>query len=130
MPTTDLFHLDAVLPGRLEVFSVVDIDTGRVYVTGVTANPVGEWAIQRPAVPASSWPSGSSAPCTANASTECSPSTVARVSGVSPSALSHCSAPVQKETATGPVATMGRVRDGPAERSMSPRATRRWEASS
>jgi putative transposase len=47
MLACDFFTVDMVLLRRLYVLFFIEIDTRRVYVTGVTANPVGAWVVQQ-----------------------------------------------------------------------------------
>jgi len=47
MLACDFFTVDTVLLRRLYVLFFIEIDTRRVYVTGVTDNPVGAWVVQQ-----------------------------------------------------------------------------------
>jgi len=47
MLACDFFTVDTVLLQRLYVLFFIEVGTRRVYLSGVTANPVGEWATQR-----------------------------------------------------------------------------------
>jgi transposase InsO family protein len=47
MLACDFFTIGTVLLRRLYVLFFIELDTRRVYVTGVTANPVGAWVIQQ-----------------------------------------------------------------------------------
>lgn len=47
MLACDFFTVDTVFLRRLYVLFFVELDTRRVYVTGVTANPVGAWVVQQ-----------------------------------------------------------------------------------
>ena len=43
----DFFTVDTVLLRRLCVLFFIEIDTRRIYLCGVTTNPVGEWVVQQ-----------------------------------------------------------------------------------
>jgi putative transposase len=47
MLACDFFTVDTVLLRRLYVLFFIELDTRRVYVTGITANPVGPWVVQQ-----------------------------------------------------------------------------------
>jgi len=43
----DFLTVDTVLLKRLYVLFFIELDTRRVYMTGITAHPTGSWAVQR-----------------------------------------------------------------------------------
>ena len=47
MLACDFFTVDTVLLRRLYVLFFIELDTRRVYVTGITANPTGAWVVQQ-----------------------------------------------------------------------------------
>ena len=47
MLACDFVTLDTVLLRRLCVLFFIEIDTRRIYLVGITANPVGEWVTQQ-----------------------------------------------------------------------------------
>src|ERR1017187_1060554 len=47
MLACDFFTVDTVLLRRLYVLFFIEIDTRRIYLCGVTSNPVGEWVVQQ-----------------------------------------------------------------------------------
>jgi predicted peptidase len=47
MLACDFFTVDTVLLHRLYVVFFIEIDTRRIYLIGITANPVGGWVNQQ-----------------------------------------------------------------------------------
>jgi len=47
MLACDFFTVDTVLLRRLYLLFFIELDTRRVWVTGVTTNPVGMWVVQQ-----------------------------------------------------------------------------------
>ena len=47
MLACDFFTVDTVLLRRLYVLFFIELDTRRVYLTGITASPVGAWVVQQ-----------------------------------------------------------------------------------
>jgi hypothetical protein len=47
MLACDFFTVDTVLLRRVYVLFFIEIDTRRIYLSGVTTNPVGEWVTQQ-----------------------------------------------------------------------------------
>jgi putative transposase len=47
MLACDFFTVDTVLLRRLYVLFFIELDTRRVYVNGITANPTGAWVVQQ-----------------------------------------------------------------------------------
>jgi hypothetical protein len=47
MLACDFFTVDTVLLKRLYVLFFIELDTRRIYLSGVTSNPAGEWVAQQ-----------------------------------------------------------------------------------
>ena len=47
MLACDFFTVDTVLLRRLYVLFLIELDTRKVYLTGITANPAGAWVVQQ-----------------------------------------------------------------------------------
>ena len=47
MVACDFFSVDTVSLRRLYVLCIIELDTRRVHVTGVTAHPIGSWVVQQ-----------------------------------------------------------------------------------
>src|SRR5271155_761332 len=47
MVACDFFAVDTVLLRRLYALFLIELDTRKVYVTGITAHPTGAWVVQQ-----------------------------------------------------------------------------------
>ena len=47
MLACDIFTVDTVLLRRLYVLLFIEVDTRRIYLSGITADPVGEWVTEQ-----------------------------------------------------------------------------------
>jgi putative transposase len=47
MLACDFFSVDTVLLMRFDLLILIELDTRRVHVTGVTAHPIGPWVVQQ-----------------------------------------------------------------------------------